>query len=349
MESRPCGILPSLIVPDVDFTSLGGPLASIPLIRASQTEPFAAAMAGVGERDVPLFERVGLRPDLPHEAPDTLVPEYAVWDFVEQCARRSGDDAFGWDVGLETPIEAIGSFGREIGSAATLRGALRLFLHEVTKHSSHARFSIVPCSEQVWFCRHGIDRIDVGSWHVEQYVLGIMVRLARLALTPEWCPASLLLKQRSLRGRPLPGPLREARMRLGSRVTAIAIPRQALDRPLATGAQPTAALEPIDLDFAASLRRVLEPVLGGDAADLEHAARYAGVTPRTVQRWLQDEGHSFAGLLDEVRRAEALHLLAAPEVSITHIAARLGYADPANFTRAFRRWTGMAPSRYRDR
>lgn len=321
-------------------------MASIPLIRASQAEPFASAVRGAGGRAAPLLERAGLHPGLPAESPDALVPEYAIWEFVAQCARYSGDDAFGWRVGLETPIEGIGAFGREVGSAATLRGALRLFLDEVTRHSSHASFSVRPRGNQAWFCRHGIDRIEVGAWQIELYVLGLMVRVARLALGPDWRPAALRLKQRSLRGKSLPMPLRDADTRLGSAVTAIAIPLRALDRPLTERGARVERLEPIDLDFAASLTRVLESSLSS-GADLKRAARYAGVTPRTVQRWLRSEGLSFAHVLDETRLHVALRLLAAPEPNLKQVASRLGYNDPANFTRAFRRWTGVAPSRYR--
>jgi AraC-like DNA-binding protein len=293
------------------------------------------------------MERSGVRPDLASEAPDSLVPEYAVWDFVERAARQSGDDAFGWQIGLETPIEKIGSFGQEIGSAATLRGALRLFLHAVTKHSSHARFSLVPRGEQVWFCRHGIDQINVGSWHVEQYVLGMMVRLVRFALRRDWIPAAVFLKQRTLDGRPLPQALRDVQVRLGSDVTAFPIPHALLDRPLAMATPATVALSPIECDFAGSLRWTLRAGLGGDWTSLEQAARFAGVAPRTLQRQLKRDGGSFARVLEEVRSAEARRLLAMPQSRVTRVAAQLGYRDPANFTRAFRRWTGTTPSRFR--
>ena len=45
----------------------------------------------------------------------------------------------------------------------------------------------------------------------------------------------------------------------------------------------------------------------------------------------------------------ACHLLERTETSLGQIAFKLGYADPANFTRAFQRWTGKTPSAYRRR
>jgi AraC-like DNA-binding protein len=324
-------------------------MPAIPLIRASQAEPFTGALAAAGTRIEPLLEDCGIRADIPALDPDALVPEYAIWDLVETCARVAGDGLFGWRIGLDTPIEAIGAFGRSVGSAGTLRGALRLFLEAVGEHSSHARFSVVPAGERVWFCRHGIDGIDVGSWQVEQYVLGLMVRLVRLATGRAWSPHDVLLKQTSLRGRALPPALAAARVRLGSRVSAIGLPRTALDAPLGAAPLRGTSLEPIDTDFLGSLRLAVEPMLGTEAAGLERAARYAGVTPRTVQRWLEREGRSFSTVLEEVRRAAASRLLATTDLPLLAVAERLGYSDAANFTRAFRRWTGTTPGRWRAR
>jgi len=94
------------------------------------------------------------------------VPEYAIWKLVDRCARRAGSEHFGWKTGLETPIDDIGSFGQRVGAAPTLEAALDLFLHAVAEHSSHARFSVVRGQSGSFFCRHGIDDIEVGAWQI---------------------------------------------------------------------------------------------------------------------------------------------------------------------------------------
>lgn len=80
---------------------------------------------------------------------------------------------------------------------------------------------------------------------------------------------------------------------------------------------------------------------------LAAAARALAVSPRTLQVRLLQEGTSFAALADDLRRERALMLLSQPDLAVTVIAARLGFSTPSAFTRAFRRWTGMAPSDYR--
>ncbi|MFF4550570.1 helix-turn-helix domain-containing protein [Streptomyces sp. NPDC001435] len=103
--------------------------------------------------------------------------------------------------------------------------------------------------------------------------------------------------------------------------------------------------------WSSKVRAVLQK--GSGAADpprLADVARTMAVGRRTLQLRLQEEGFSFSALVEAEQREQALALLAEPEpagLPMTAIAARVGFATPAAFTRAVRRWTGMPPSAYR--
>lgn len=84
-----------------------------------------------------------------------------------------------------------------------------------------------------------------------------------------------------------------------------------------------------------------EPLSLDDIADRLH------LSSRTIHRRLEDEGSSFRGIKDALRRDMALARLTKSEDSIAQVAADLGYADPSAFYRAFVEWTGMAPVHYR--
>lgn len=81
--------------------------------------------------------------------------------------------------------------------------------------------------------------------------------------------------------------------------------------------------------------------------DLEYAAPALGVSRRTLQRKLAKVGTSFELIVDEVRRARAWELVATGQLTCGEVAARVGFAEQASFTRAWRRWFGEAPSRSR--
>jgi AraC-like DNA-binding protein len=87
---------------------------------------------------------------------------------------------------------------------------------------------------------------------------------------------------------------------------------------------------------------------GGAAFSLQTTARMLHMTPRTLHRRLQDEGTSYQAIVDQVRHRLALHLLRNSPISVQDIAYRLGYTEPANFRRAFKRWEGVAPQVARE-
>lgn len=95
------------------------------------------------------------------------------------------------------------------------------------------------------------------------------------------------------------------------------------------------------------VRRLLEDSREGFPG-LESTAATLHLSPRTLKRHLALQGTSFSELLEEVRREKALLLLRNRSLAVAQVADRLGYTDVANFTRAFRRWTGMTPSAFRS-
>jgi AraC-like DNA-binding protein len=79
---------------------------------------------------------------------------------------------------------------------------------------------------------------------------------------------------------------------------------------------------------------------------LSVTARLFHMTPRTLHRRLREEGTSYQTILDEERRRLAVQYLQNSKFTIQEIAFNLGYTDPANFRRAFKRWENMTPSEY---
>jgi AraC-like DNA-binding protein len=99
-------------------------------------------------------------------------------------------------------------------------------------------------------------------------------------------------------------------------------------------------------DLLLQVRDRLATRLSGDAS-LDSIAADLRISARTLRRRLNELGASFQGVLEEVRRARAISYLVETDQGIERVAGFLGYRDPANFRRAFRRWTGAAPADYR--
>ncbi len=81
---------------------------------------------------------------------------------------------------------------------------------------------------------------------------------------------------------------------------------------------------------------------------LDDVALHVAMSARTLQRRLKAEGTSFSELVDRVRQSLASRYLSEQDRSVAEVAWLLGYSDASAFVRAFERWTGMTPGRFRS-
>lgn len=87
----------------------------------------------------------------------------------------------------------------------------------------------------------------------------------------------------------------------------------------------------------------------GRYPDLPTVAKQLYMSDRTLKRRLQKHSISFQQLLDEARKRDSIRMLEDPTLNLEEIASRLGYSASANFSRAFRKWTGTTPGEFRAR
>lgn len=140
--------------------------------------------------------------------------------------------------------------------------------------------------------------------------------------------------------------------------TEIILDSHFLDTPLAMADQATAAMAEQQCEdilarmgpkegIVAKVRRILlsSP---GNFLPVDEVASHLATSTRTLSRSLQDVGTSYQRILDEVRKEMAVEYLRNSNLPIEEIAALIGYSDPSNFRKAFRRWTSHAPSYYRE-
>lgn len=118
---------------------------------------------------------------------------------------------------------------------------------------------------------------------------------------------------------------------------------------LARRAESMLATLPGDASWAERVRREIGAALAEGEPRLQAVAKRLAVSERTLHRRLLDEQTSFTGLVEEARHARALQLLADRSLSASEVAVLLGYAEPAPFFRAFKRWTGETPQGWRRR
>ncbi|MFW6051219.1 MAG: AraC family transcriptional regulator [Myxococcota bacterium] len=288
--------------------------------------------------------------------PGARLPMPTVIELTERARRLSGEPGLGFYLGLQMRVSTHGELGVAAMTASTVREALELA----------ERFA--PTRTTALSLRLHEDA-GVAAVAIDEHVsLGSVRDVILLSLVVGLWQMGMALTGRELRGDvdlafEEPGyfarfaPFAPGRVRFGQPVSQLVFDPSILELPIVM-ADPVAqrvareqceqALDALgeQATFLARVRAHLPREEGGFHR-LEEVARRMHVSERTLKRRLREEGTTFSRLVEEQRRHLATLLLRSPDPSVEEIADRLGYADPANFTRAFRRWTGQSPRAFR--
>lgn len=138
----------------------------------------------------------------------------------------------------------------------------------------------------------------------------------------------------------------------------IAIDSSLMDRPLRGASRELAQsndqivmryLEKLDkADLVNRVRSLIISELASGTISKNGIADQLHMSPRSLQLKLAAKGTTFQDTLDKTRQTLAQGYMTQSSLTITEIAYLLGFADSSNFTRAFKRWTGQPPSKFRD-
>jgi AraC-like DNA-binding protein len=299
----------------------------------------------------------GLPPALLQEEKCLLTTEqlFAFWRAI---ADVSGDPLIGLALGSEDRLERLDLAQLAALSASSLRDALE----------RAARYKQLSCPEDIRLDVGGAESIVTFHWllaeGLEPWVLtdvcfGWIATLAARGTGGVVRPTRVELKRTAPGIQDQYGLHFGCPVRFGRRANALVFRTADLDRPFVTHnadllsiLAPSLDAELIDRDTSHDARdqvkAVLRRLLAGRRPDLADVARELASTPRTLQRRLRELGVTFHQVREEARRAMASQYLLHSSLELSEVAYLLGYEDANSFFRAFTRWEGVSPGRWRD-
>ncbi|CAN5815871.1 AraC family transcriptional regulator [soil metagenome] len=286
--------------------------------------------------------------------PEERIATAIVEVLVQRARTLTGEPALGLLVGLQMRISAHGYLGFAAMVAGTIGEALEIAVRFAPTRTNALTLRLAPvASDRVALVIE--ERVSFGTASdVVLFALIEGIRQIGQALTGTTLSGSAEVTFAEppyfakLKKLAAPGAIR-----FGRAENRILFDRAILDVPLVM-ADPSAfrlaseqcerALGALrDASRVTTKVRSLVARRGGLERSLDDVASSLHVSSRTLKRHLAAEGTTFKALLDDARQGEALRLVRSTNVSLDEIASLLGYSDVANFTRAFRRWTGKTP------
>lgn len=327
-------------------------------------QDFARASALTGYGDI--ARELGLDPasmlataDLPNDIlahPDGLVSYRRFLALLNLSAEQSGDRFFGLKLGLHQGVTIFGPLLYLIRNADTVGDALTELRQYFHLHMGAAQLEIEQFKGSVQLAYRVFDPLQPGISQGIELAMGVGYRLLKTLLGSQWQPQAILIEHSPH------SPPGEYRRFLGitpqfqAHTSALLMDAANLAAPLTDADPELHKLIRAHLDNLQQLSNqelpgyvssLLKNLLPQGRVTVDQVAECMTMSRRTLQRRLAERHSSFQAVLDQTRQDMARRYLNDSSLQMTQLADLLGYADLSAFSRAFSRWFGVPPSRWR--
>lgn len=281
---------------------------------------------------------------------ESYIPISLQYSFFEEVSKYTGYENISKLFGNKYNLDQIGEWGEELAacpdSLAACLGAEKYDAHYQT-------------NQRIWLEIDGpisklhniyIDPPSSGRKQMEIFSIVLMLNGFRNFLGDSWTPLEIHLRDASIDEVETLLPINDSLIKEKQSSFGMIFPTAQFEKsPL----QPGVHLPKIGVDhpghtIVERLENIFLSIEVEPFRGLSYFADMLQVPQRTLQRVLSEEGTSFTEISDKLRFQQSLFFLSDSRLSIIEISQRLGYANPPNFERAFRRWTSTTPQRFRD-
>jgi AraC-like DNA-binding protein len=323
-------------------------------IDAYRPVPAVLRELGVDLRDV--LEDARIRSDI-FDDPDNLISYVEAGQLLAAATRRAHCEHLGLLIGQRSRLVNMGLAGQLARCMDTAGAALQSFADHFTLQNTAATVSLVS---QGGYSRFVFAIVEPGIRDTEQLQIGAMAlsfNILQDLCGTQYMPTVVTFATGA------PTNLRafhqffRCPLRFDSEETALVFESRWLERPLPPvdpalrqqiEAKAQMRQKAMHTDFTSNLRRTLRQQLAKGDVTMDSIASQLGMHRRTLDRRLKKHGTHYVAVLDAVKCEAACQLLRETDIDIGLIAESLHYSSNSNFSAAFRRWKGLAPSDYRN-
>ncbi|WGD50050.1 helix-turn-helix domain-containing protein [Bradyrhizobium sp. CB1650] len=326
----------------------------IPLTRCQFLMPFAEIHSEVGGSTSSLLARFRLPTSLEEKA-DHYVPLLPAVRFATAAQHSQGISDLAFRAAQRLAFDHLSEALRaRIRHSPTLLFALQQVCKLAPIEDTNLHIWLERSDEKLNICSkiigtEGIAHLEMSQWIQNVFIIHIVRQFAGA----HWTPAVIAFEATHTPSIDVQAHWPNTRFVSGQRASWIDVPLKLLSLPNLANAAPSDLpeddLQPFGKDTVSALKLSLPSYLDEGGPSVTEAAEMIGLSVRSLQRRLSQAGLTYSGLLEQVRFDNATKLLCDTENKIIDVAFSSGYADPAHFTRAFRRISGCTPREFRDR
>jgi len=289
------------------------------------------------------------------EDPENRIPASAVVKLLDRAAEDSGCESFGLLMAERRTFASLGPVSLLLERLPNLRSVVRAGI-VFQRHLNDVVSVALEDDDETCLIKLDLSPEYWGAQMLDLLV-GIAYQVISGASGGRWRPACVHTMRKPpgdlavwRRLFPVPVEFEDNFTGFSNSSASMAIPNPLADEGMARNAHQLLRLLPLNAGpepIGDRVRRTISLLLPSGRATVDQVAAQLGLSSRSLQRRLDEEGLQFGELLSGVRQELATAYLANSARPVTSVAALLGYSSPSSFTRWFAGSFGMAPQAWR--
>lgn len=281
---------------------------------------------------------------------DYVLPIAFQGELLARGAQATRCEHFGLLLGDRSGISQLGAVSELMLNRASVGEALDVFSTFWLRHTTATVVFIGRSGDQATLGFAAMDGNMPGMTQLQDGAMAMARNIMRGILGADWCPTGVTLMRREPRDPEFYANFFGAPCRFNATRSELIFPATTLDFSLKNSAAGSTDVVqyPFDShDLGACVQRVAYRLLLQGECSRKRVAAALGVSSRTLVRKLASSGVTYQELFEGARYSVSRSLIRETNLTLAEIAAALGYNEASSFTRAFQRWSGISPARWR--
>jgi AraC-like DNA-binding protein len=328
-------------------------ISAPPLIKLHLAIPFFEELEARGIDTQVIFDVMDLNQELLYSE-ETFVTAIVMYKLLEKCSEVGADPFLGVVVGEKLDIHAWPLFTAALETATTAADFFTRFIVKSRELASSMEYRLEISGDHALFLVNRVFQPTLVPAQADSFYVGLFANIFSYVLKPVWEPEAVIIRISD--PHVVPPRYRKARISKGDLLgSSIQFPVDWLLAEVRTTRRKTSVTQLgistlVPANFLESIQEALKPFLHIGNLDADRAAGLCGYSSaRALNRKLDEYNTTLPREISSLRRQKASHALLTSDKSIAEIGCSVGLSDPSTFTRAFKRWTGLSPTAFRQR
>lgn len=325
----------------------------IPLVRCASLHGYRQLVSSLGGDADLYLKQAGLE-GVALDDGERLIPSHCLCNALEIASQDLDVADFGLRLSLSQDLNILGPIAVLLQNASEMSeiaNILQRYLHKFHNQSEKLLVSFEKNNICLKYVRH-VPRA-IGDVQVTLLALGFAARMAQQLIEPAIIAKAIYFMFPQPKDDALYKEIFKSKLYFNQEFSCALIDTNVFRKEYVIKREKIRNIESylfkdsnLTNNLSQQLRVMISHTLPSAAKGLAFYANQLQMSERTLQRRLSSEGHTFKGLIDQTRKEIAERYIVDKFYTMTQISELLGFSDQAVFTRAFRRWYGVAPKSY---